>query len=115
MDSPDSYRGKFPTTSFLQLLIVHYVYVIKSSKDDSFYIGRTSTLEERLKYHNSTHKNIGVTRRNIPWNYHYTLEVESSIIASKIEKHIKRMKSRRYLKNLAKYPEIGEKLVKKYS
>ncbi len=94
---------------------MHYVYVIQSSQDHSYYIGHKTDLAERLKYHNSVQKNIGVTRRKISWSYFYVLEVENSTIASKMEKHIKRMKSREYLKNLAKYPEMGEKLIKKYS
>ena len=94
---------------------MHYVYVIQSSQDFSYYVGHTSDLTARLKYHNSIGKNIGVTRRKIPWSYFFVLEVENRTIAEKIEKHIKRMKSREYLKNLAKYPEMGEKLVKKYS
>ena len=68
-----------------------------------------------MKYHNSRCKNIGVTRNKIPWKYFYFLEVKNSFIAVKIELHIKRMKSRNYIENLKKYPEISEKLIKKYS
>ena len=92
-----------------------YVYVIQSLKDNSFYIGRTSDLQKRLEYHNSHQKNLGITRHKIPWKYFFFLEVESSIIADKIERHLKRMKSRIYLQNLSQYPEISEKLIKKYS
>ena len=31
-----------------------------------------------------------------------------------IEKHIKSMKSRKYIENLIKYPEISQKLLEKY-
>ena len=66
-------------------------------------------------YHNSPILNKGVTRRKIPWSYFYVMEVNSSTVANKIERHIKKMKSAKYIENLVKYPEIGEKLIKKYS
>ncbi len=43
------------------------------------------------------------------------MEVPNARIAGAIENHIKRMKSRRYIENLIKYPEIGKKLLEKYS
>ncbi len=36
-------------------------------------------------------------------------------MAGKIENHIKKMKSKKYIKDLKKYPEIAQKLIKKYS
>lgn len=94
---------------------MYYVYIIESKVDGSFYTGRTSDLTLRLKYHNSPALNKGVTRRKIPWTYFYVLEVGHSGVAVKIEGHIKRMKSAKYIRNLVKYPEIGEKLIEKYS
>jgi putative endonuclease len=94
---------------------MYYVYIIESKVDGSFYTGRTSDLTLRLEYHNSPALNNGVTRRRIPWSYFYVLEVSSSGVAAKIEGHIKRMKSAKYIRNLVKYPEIGEKLIEKYS
>ena len=94
---------------------MHYVYVIQSLLDKSFYVGRTSNLERRLEFHNSSRMNIGDMRKRIPWKYYFVLEVDNPGIASKIERHIKRMKSRIYIYNLVKYPEIGEQLIKKYS
>jgi len=84
-------------------------------KDQSFYVGKTSDLEERLKWHNNERLNVGVSKRKILWEYFFTLEVGNSKIAGKIENHIKRMKSRKYILNLLKYPEIGYKLIEKYS
>ncbi len=92
-----------------------YVYVIQSKLDQSFYIGRTSNLEERLQYHNTPELNVGITKRKIPWIYYFVMEVPNARIAGAIENHIKRMKSRRYIENLIKYPELGKKLLEKYS
>ncbi|WP_350284433.1 GIY-YIG nuclease family protein [uncultured Croceitalea sp.] len=94
---------------------MHYVYVIQSIKDGSFYVGATTNLANRIKQHNSSELNGGVIKRKIPWQYFYTLEVENSKVAFKIERHIKKMKSRIYIENLKKYPEISKKLIEKYS
>ncbi len=94
---------------------MHYVYVIKSLKNGSFYIGKTSNLVDRLHFHNTAELNVGVSRNGIPWAYFYTLEVEDAKAAGKIEDHIKKMKSRKYISDLKKYPEISQKLIKKYS
>jgi len=56
-----------------------------------------------------------VTRKKIPWEYFIILEVESKAVALRIEKHIKNMKSRVYIQNLKKYPELAQNLIKKYS
>ena len=94
---------------------MHYVYVIQSVKDLSFYVGRTADLKKWIIWHNDESINQGVTKRKIPWKYFYTLALKDVFLADKIERHIKRMKSRTYVINLAKYPEIGQKLIEKYS
>lgn len=94
---------------------MNYVYIIQSKLDKSFYIGKTSNLEKRLIFHNSIELNVGITRRKIPWEYYHILEMEDALTAARIERHIKRMKSRKYIENLKKYPEMTEKLLKKYS
>lgn len=94
---------------------MYFVYVIESLKDKSFYIGKTSDLDNRLAWHNSEELNQGVTKRKIPWKYFYTLEVDNSKIAGKIESHIKKMKNRKYILNLERYPEIAQKLIERYS
>ena len=92
-----------------------FVYVIKSLKNNSFYIGKTYDLEKRILYHNTLGLNRGDSKKGIPWEYHYTLKVDTIAMAGKIEMHIKRMKSREYCMNLVKYPEISQKLIEKYS
>ena len=41
--------GWLPLTTFV---IMHYVYVLKSSKDRGYYIGKTNDLRRRFKEHN---------------------------------------------------------------
>ncbi|MEB8346495.1 GIY-YIG nuclease family protein [Flavobacteriaceae bacterium KMM 6898] len=92
-----------------------FVYIIKSIKTESFYIGKTYDLAERLRFHNSMELNKGSSKSGIPWEYFFTLEVPTYMLAGKLEMHIKRMKSREYCINLVKYPEISQKLIEKYS
>ncbi|AYN66350.1 GIY-YIG nuclease family protein [Euzebyella marina] len=92
-----------------------FVYVVQSKTTDRFYVGVTADLKERLIWHIDYNKNEGFTKKGIPWEYYFTLEVENMTIALKIERHIKRMKSRVYIQNLVKYPEISMKLLEKYS
>ena len=113
MDSPDSYRGKFPFLfHFTQMC---FVYILQSEVDNSFYVGFTQDPLKRLEFHNDPEVNKGVTRHKIPWKYFHKIKTRNKSSAIKIEKHIKRMKSQSYLDNLKKYPEMSVKLLKKYS
>ncbi|MFS4466519.1 GIY-YIG nuclease family protein [Maribacter sp. 2210JD10-5] len=111
MDSPDSYRGKFPNFKFN----VHFVYIIQSLEDGSFYVGMTGNLEARLVFHNDRSLNQGVIKNENSLALLFILRVENMRTARMIENHIKRMKSRKYIFDLNKYPEISLKLIKKYS
>jgi putative endonuclease len=93
---------------------MHYVCVIRSKQDGSFYVGETLDITQRLRVHNSQELNKGKTRLKIPWELFFVLETDNRTISIKIEKHIKRMKSRKYLEDLKKYPEIGQRLIEKY-
>ena len=81
---------------------------MESKKDGSFYIGKTSDLDERLESHISEGNNHVVTNRKIPWKYFYTLEVENKKAAGKNEKQKVYFES-------CKISEIAQKLVEKYS
>ena len=43
-----------------------YVYLLKSSKDGSFYIGQTDDMKERLERHNNGF--VLSTKNKRPWN-----------------------------------------------
>ncbi|NND14901.1 MAG: GIY-YIG nuclease family protein [Eudoraea sp.] len=92
-----------------------YVYIIRSLKDGSFYTGMTRDISTRISLHNSYILNKGITKRKIPWKYFFILETDNKRTALLSENHIKRMKSKAYIENLKKYPEIAQKLIKKYS
>ncbi len=92
----------------------HQVYILHSKTLNRFYIGYTSNLEERLIFHsNSDSKKF--TYKASDWVLFYTIACDSKVQGLQIEKHIKTMKSKTYIENLVKYPEMSKKLKLKYT
>ena len=91
-----------------------YVYILYSAKIDNFYIGSCLDLDKRLKEHINHNFDKGFTNRAKDWHLYFVIKNLSYKQARKIEKHIKKMKSRVYINNLKKYPEISERLIKNY-
>ena len=92
----------------------HIVYILYSPSTDHFYIGETIDFENRLSEHNSHFFAGSFTSRADDWITFLTLECKNRTHARMIESHIKRMKSKSYIRNLKKYPEMAEKLIAKY-
>ena len=94
--------------------MVYYVYVLYSPSLDRYYIGQTEDLEIRLRQHQTGQYKGTFTHQSNDWVLFHSIECPSRSVALKIETHIKRMKSKTYLKNLHQYPEMAEKLLSKY-
>ena len=92
----------------------HCVYVLFSKKVNSYYIGETSDLKNRLQWHNSGEFKKAHTKIANDWNVFFVIHCKDCVQARKIEKHIKAMKSKIYLENLKLHPEISLKLLEKY-
>ena len=93
----------------------YFVYVLFSDKLNRFYIGNTNLLvEERLNQHNNSFNEKSFTTKGIPWVLFHSIECESRIQARKIELHLKKMKSKKYLENLKLYSEIEKKILERY-
>ena len=92
-----------------------FVYMLYSTSADKFYIGSTKDQEQRLEYHLNKEFASSFTAKYTDWELFLSIEITNNTIARKIESHIKKMKSRTYLLNLKKYPEMVEKLIQKYS
>ena len=95
-------------------LLMHFVYIIYSKKIDRFYIGQTHDVNDRILKHNSLYYPNKWTAKGIPLILFHQIACASKSQALLIEKHIKSMKSTMYLKNLKRYPEISDRLKKKY-
>lgn len=93
-----------------------FVYILFSSSLGKFYTGFTTLdpevrLERHLKYYYSDSKFTSVAD---DWIIFWSLECANAKQTQKIEKHIKSMKSNRYIQILEKYKEIGLSLLNKF-
>jgi putative endonuclease len=91
-------------------------YILYSPSLDKFYTGITQeSVESRLEKHNNSTYGNHFTSQAKDWIIFLIIPCTSVSQSTKIEKHIKQMKSRKYISNLKSYPEIIEKLKIKYS
>ncbi len=90
------------------------VYILFSSKLNRFYTGTTDNVERRLVEHNTGSHIDAFTNKGVPWTLFLVIGGLSSGQAYKIERHIKAMKSKKYIENLAEYNDMVEKLKEKY-
>jgi putative endonuclease len=77
---------------------MHIVYILRSVKTGSFYIGYTQDLEKRLKYHN-----LGLnrsTKNKGPWILAYKEVLSSKSEALKRERFLKKQKNRKFYETL---------------
>ena len=89
-------------------------YILYSKSIDRYYTGSCQNFNTRLKQHlNKTfHRNY--TSKTDDWEVYLLVEKLNFNQARNIEKHIKSMKSKKYIQNLKKYPEMTTKLIKRF-
>jgi len=92
---------------------MHNVYILHSKKINRYYTGYTADITVRLEFHDNAETGK-FTYNADDWIHMYTLECDSKQQALAVEKHIKSIKSKTYIQNLMKYPEIALKLKEKY-
>ena len=90
------------------------VYILSSKEAGHFYIGSCMNIELRLAQHKSGEFTSSFTSNHTDWELFYMMDGLDYGQSRKIEAHIKRMKSRKYIENLSIYPEIMEKLLIQY-
>ena len=90
-------------------------YILYSQRIQSYYVGSTTeSVDVRLSRHNLDYYENKWTSKGIPWVLYLEIPCDSIQLARAIEFHIKRMKSKIYIQNLSKYPEMVTKLKYKY-
>ncbi|MEZ4792229.1 MAG: GIY-YIG nuclease family protein [Gelidibacter sp.] len=92
---------------------MHCVYILHSVKLDRFYVGYSSNLEERLTFHDNPEPRK-YSNNAKDWSLYFTIDCESKSQGLALEGHLKSMKSKIYIQNLKKYPEMVLKLLGKY-
>ena len=76
-----------------------FVYILYSSSIDKYYIGFSENPENRLENHNSE-LNKKWTKNGQPWKQMKVLEFETKTEALKVEKFIKKQKSRKFIQKI---------------
>ena len=84
-----------------------YVYILKSKKNGSFYVGSTQNVEERIVSHNKG-ANLS-TKAKIPWILVRCEEYHNISLALKRERFLKSGVGRRVLRNLC--TSLGKKVL----
>ena len=97
----------------LQNTTTNCVYILYSEKLNRYYIGYTTNFDKRLEFHKNAELNK-FTANAQDWELFLKIPCENKIQGLNIEKHIKNMKSKIYIENLLKYPDIILKLKDKY-
>lgn len=103
--------------AFLPTMEQAFVYILLSKKLSRFYVGATRLAPtDRLSRHLTNYYGISkFTAKADDWEPFISIECKNFEQALKIEAHIKKMKSKKYIENLQSYPEIITKLLEKYS
>lgn len=73
----------------------HFVYILQSDFDGSFYIGSSANPFLRLQKHNRPHK--GYTSKKQPWSLKHIEKFPSKKEALLKERFLKAQKSKQYL------------------
>jgi len=78
--------------------MAYHLYIIQSKIDDSFYIGTTQNLDERIIRHNQGQSKYTKTKR--PWKLVYNEEHPNRSSAMKREYALKRRKSKDFIESI---------------
>ena len=89
------------------------VYILFSEEHDKYYVGQTDDLERRLLQHNELSEN-SFTSRYRPWELGHTIDVPDRTIAIKMERFIKKQKSKKYLREVVASTARQEMLVLRF-
>lgn len=73
----------------------------------------TERLDQHLIHFYTNNKSF--TTKAKDWEVYYVIDCDTYELALFVEKYIKKMKSRLYIQNLKKYPEMVENIKQKYS
>ena len=72
-----------------------FVYIIRSLRNNSYYVGSTNNVERRLSEHNT--KRSKYTSELIPWELVFSQKFRDLALARTVEYSLKRLKNRKIL------------------
>jgi len=89
---------------------MYYIYIIYSEKSDKYYIGHSDDPERRLVEHN-TDPRPTYTSKHRPWILKASIPLsESKDYTVRVERYLKRLKSRRIIEEIIENKHDSEKV-----
>ncbi len=96
-------------------MATYYLYVLYSSSSDKYYVGYSSDVGARVEQHNTSGRST-YTSKHRPWVLVKQWELgEDRGFAMRIERGVKRMKSRKFVERLIKDVHDVSKLAQQVS
>ena len=95
-------------TSEQSTLMIGFVYILRSLRNNCFYIGSTINVENRLKKHNNG--NVISTNKYKPFKLEYFQQYSGITMAKQIEYRLKKLKRKDYIEKIVKNKIIRMKL-----
>ncbi|MBL0130037.1 MAG: GIY-YIG nuclease family protein [Chitinophagaceae bacterium] len=90
------------------------VYILYSKKLNRYYTGSCLDLEKRFGEHQSKSRKDSFTSKGDDWELFFWIGDLEYKQARKIEAHVKKLRSRKYIEDLKKFSEMSEKLIIRY-
>ena len=94
--------------------IMHFVYILHSTKSDIFYVGQSADVNTRLQFHNHLNPK-GFTAKHRPWSLAKSIPFPNQSSAIRAERYIKKRKSRLYIQQLIDQQDIVDNLILRFS
>ena len=91
---------------------VHFVYILQSLSVDRYYVGETKDVQARLLLHNDDARGT-YTSKNGPWDLKRVIALTSRSEGRKVERYIKKRKSKKYIRLLISEDIAVENLLKR--
>jgi len=80
--------------------VPYFVYILRSLKDGTYYIGSTQDLSERVERHNQGRSKYTKAKR--PWELVHSEELPDRSSAVRRENQIKRRKDKKFIDSLVR-------------
>ena len=94
---------------------MHFIYIIYTAKFDKYYIGETVNISDRIEEHKTGYFKDSSTKYTDDWVLVLSLQTDSRTSAREIERYIKSMKSKKFIKRLISetaYLDVFKQIVK---
>ena len=85
---------------------MHFLYILYSEKFDLFYVGQTHDMAQRVERHNNHIYKGAFTKIDENWKSVLELQLENKTQALFLERFIKRMKSKVFIRKIIENTKI---------